>query len=214
MYQLDHIIIAAPDLGEAISNFETRTGTSPVHGGQHVGLGTRNALVSFGAPSYLEIIAPDPDQNIEGTFASNMAALREPQLLHWAIRVDGLESVAQRARDAGLTPGEIRRTSRAQPDGQMLEWELMGIVDHDLGGLMPFYIDWLDCPHPSTTSPTVGALTTCRVNLPPRHPAHALLDPAPGGIEIGSGDPSLSITFESERGPVTHHAEHPIGFRM
>ena len=48
MNQLDHVIIAAPDLEAAKRHFQDRTGIAPVDGGQHVGLGTRNALVSFG----------------------------------------------------------------------------------------------------------------------------------------------------------------------
>ena len=48
MHQLDHLVIAAPDLADAKTAFADATGCMPVDGGAHNGLGTRNALVSFG----------------------------------------------------------------------------------------------------------------------------------------------------------------------
>jgi len=63
MNQLDHIVMAVPDLAAAKAQFEADTGVLPVDGGAHLGLGTCNALVSFGAAQYLEILAPDQQQD-------------------------------------------------------------------------------------------------------------------------------------------------------
>ena len=213
MNQLDHIIIAAPGLDAAKTDFEARTGTAPVDGGQHVGLGTRNALVSFGANQYLEIIAPDPAQALAGTFGGVLARMPEAQLLHFAIRVSGLAAVAERAQANGFEPGEIRRTTREQPTGERLVWELMRIGGHDLGGFMPFYIDWLECPHPSGTSPVVGALTDFTLRLPEGSAATTFLD-APDAITLATGTQSVTATFESSNGAVTYASGDLSGFRM
>ena len=68
MHQLDPLVIAAPDLANAKTTFAAATGCMPADGGAHNGLGTRNALVSFGTSTYLEIIAPDLEQSQEGNY--------------------------------------------------------------------------------------------------------------------------------------------------
>jgi hypothetical protein len=45
---LDHLVLATPDLAATVAHFTERTGVEPAPGGAHVGLGTRNHLVSLG----------------------------------------------------------------------------------------------------------------------------------------------------------------------
>src|SRR5262245_20324214 len=116
MNQLDHFVIAVPDLDKAKAAFEAKTGVMPVDGGPHIGIGTRNALVSFGHGAYLELIAPDPAQDLEGKFGGWLAALPDERLLQWAIRTNDTTAVAARARKAGFAPAEPRRMSRKRPD--------------------------------------------------------------------------------------------------
>jgi hypothetical protein len=44
--QLDHIVLAAPDLNRACDAFEATTGVRPAFGGAHPGLGTQRAPFS------------------------------------------------------------------------------------------------------------------------------------------------------------------------
>lgn len=213
MFQLDHIVVAAPDLSAAKAAFERDTGMLPVDGGAHVGLGTRNALASFGGGQYLEIIAPDPEQDTRGNFGGALAELQEPQLLHWAVRVEGLANTAQQAQRCGFEPGEIRRTSRALPNGEVLVWELMGLGGHADGGLLPFFIDWLECPHPADSVPRVGALTRFELALPAGHGGHELLTGCEC-VDLQEGVPSLSVRFDSARGERGWDANRLAGFRL
>jgi hypothetical protein len=212
MNQLDHIVIAAADLALALEEFADQTGCRPSPGGSHQGLGTCNALVSFGATSYLEIIAPDPDQPLDGTFGAVLAELEATEPLHWAIRSNDLPAVAERARQLGFEPGPIRDTARVQPDGTRLEWQLLGIRGHDLGGLVPFYIDWLQCPHPADTAPVVGPLNQCTVHAS-NDSLHELIGTTTG-IEIQAGQPCLAFSFESVHGEISYSATAPRGFNL
>jgi catechol 2,3-dioxygenase-like lactoylglutathione lyase family enzyme len=209
-YRLDHVVLAAADLDQAKAAFADATGVVPVDGGPHAGIGTRNALVSFGT-SYLEIIAPDPGQVLAGNMGARLLELEEPRLLNWAVQVDDLPAVATRARDVGLTPGTIRHTSRRTPSGTALTWAMLVIGGHRQGGAMPFFIDWLDCPHPATSAPRVGA-GRFTVALPDGSREARLLDPAPAGVAIVAGPAALTLRFSSPRGEIEWHQPAPAGF--
>ncbi|MDK1010172.1 MAG: VOC family protein [Actinomycetota bacterium] len=57
---VDHLVYSTPDLDEGIHLVEQLFGTDVTPGGRHENWGTRNALVSLGESTYLEIISPDP----------------------------------------------------------------------------------------------------------------------------------------------------------
>ncbi len=214
MYELDHIVLAAPDLDAAKLSFSEQTGVMPIDGGPHEGRGTRNALVSFDNGAYLEIIAPDPEQSLDGTRGESFAQLGESRLLHWAVRVDDLQQVADKAKAAGLTPKDVFQMSRRLPDGTLLEWELMGLGGHDLRGCAPFFIDWLKSPHPSETAPKVGDLTLFQIDVPAASPLARFLDAASAGVTLAEGPESMTLSIESPEGPVSWTTESPAGFEF
>ncbi|HIA47042.1 MAG TPA: VOC family protein [Candidatus Hydrogenedentes bacterium] len=209
---IDHIVLATPDLDEAMEAFHAETGVMPIDGGPHAGGGTRNALVSFGHGAYLEIIAPDPKQSISGTRGEQFAQMPRSRLLHWAIRVNDLGGVADRARAAGLSPTAVIPMTRDQPDGTRLKWELMGIGGHEHGGCVPFFIDWLKSLHPSEASPNVGMLNVLQIDVPSQSPLFKFLDPRPLGVTMHEGAEGMAIVFESSRGLIEWTAQNPDGF--
>lgn len=162
---LDHILLGCSDLDDGISFVKQQSGVTAAFGGVHPGRGTRNALLSLGGKRYLEIIAPDPAQTgVHDHYG--LGKLTEPLLVGWAAHPNNLDEFASRLRAANLafdgpTPG-----SRKRPDGQLLQWKTINLRD-DLGGLLPFFIEWNpESIHPSTDAPFGGELLSFRLSAP------------------------------------------------
>jgi hypothetical protein len=150
---LDHLIYLAPDLDHAAAALKARLGVRPAAGGVHPGLGTRNALLALGPDTYLEILAPDPDQ--AGTpMVFDFAALAEPYLATWVARAPDIDDRVLRAREAGFDPGIIMPMERRKPSGAMLEWRLTWREEPACEGLVPMLIDWCETPTPARDAPT------------------------------------------------------------
>jgi hypothetical protein len=151
---LDHILLGSPGLQQGIDFVAERTGVRAAFGGVHPGRGTQNALLSLGARRYLEIIAPDPAQpDAKNQLAPELRSLEQPRLVGWAAHPGHLAAFAEKLRAAhiefqGPTPG-----SRKRPDGRLLQWQTLHLLD-DASALLPFFIEWAaDSPHPSSDAP-------------------------------------------------------------
>ena len=206
---LDHLVFAAPDLDSAIDAFAERTGVAPVPGGRHGGLGTCNALASLGDGLYLEVIAPDSETKSKKNMGGLLEGLAGIELFTWALRTDDLPGLSERLVRDGHAPSPITETTREEPSGGRLVWDLMGLPG--LGGAWPFFIDWRDCPHPSASHPIAGEPVAFEVRLPVPDPA-ALPFAGAKGLQLREGTPSLSLTLETKAGAVEWTAEAPRGF--
>ena len=212
--EFDHLVVATRDLDQAKERFFERTGVRPVDGGAHPGRGTRNALVSFGDQQYLEILAPDPEQEVSEAMLASFPPDGHDEIFHWAIRSHDLSDVARRANESGLKPSPIVAASRAQPSGEPLEWDLMAVGGHGLAGLAPFFIDWKDSPHPSTNAPLVGPLISMSFQIPRTSALTLFLGNTPKGVQIKEGEPEIEIQFDSPQGRQTFRGDTPSGFRF
>jgi len=167
---LDHVMLACANLEHGIAFVEEHTGVRAVYGGVHPGRGTRNALLSLGAMRYLEIIAPDPQQtNLESWVAKDVDKIKSfkaPRLLGWAVHTSDIEGVAKKLAEAGIKFYGPFQGSRKRSDGRVLNWKTLDLHD-DLGGLLPFYIQWsADTVHPSKDAPTGCTLDRFAIATP------------------------------------------------
>lgn len=202
MPALDHLLWAAPDLAAGSAAMAELTGVTPAPGGAHPGFGTRNSLLSLG-DSYLEIIAPDPAQPLAGNRGGEIAGLAGPGLLTFAVRTHDLAGFAAAAARAGLAVGPPTPMSRRRPDGLALAWVVQQARSEAFPNLVPFAIDWRDCPHPAGTTPQGCALLDFAVLHPePGRLAalYAALD-LPVAVER-SAAPGFRATLETPRGRV------------
>jgi hypothetical protein len=149
---IDHLVYAAPDLAAAVAETEERFGVRARTGGQHVGLGTRNALLALGTQTYLDIIAPDPGQpepSVPRPFG--LDGIRRGGLAGWALACDDIDAAAARARRHGYDPGTVADGQRTEASGTVLRWQMT--LNALAGGLIPFLISWGDTGHPARSAP-------------------------------------------------------------
>jgi Glyoxalase-like domain len=211
--ELDHLIVACATLDDGVDWVEERLGSRPVPGGQHVAMGTHNALLRLGERVYLEIIAVDPtgtapdrprwlaldEPEMQAQLASG------PKLITWVVRSDSLANACARVPDLG----EIMSMSRgdfawriAVPETGALPW----------GGVLPVAIQWSgneqgDVLHPCDRLPGSGC-ELLQLNL--SHPAAVLGNGGlmamfrelkiVGPVELKSGPKTISARIRSPRG--------------
>lgn len=145
---LDHLLYAGPDLERSTVQLRRLSGETPAVGGRHVGFGTHNALLGLGQDTYLEAIAPDPEQE-GGAFASSIGGLSTPELHAWCVRTGDPDALVA-AIEASGHGVDRHAMSRTTSDGDELSWELLFATDHPWAGAAPFFIHWGDTPHPAT----------------------------------------------------------------
>jgi hypothetical protein len=149
---LDHFILGCDDLDRGIDFVEKHTGVRAAFGGVHPGRGTRNALLSLGDRKYLEIMAPDPAQQVTLQIP-RLRELKEPRIVGWAVHPADVAQFAAHLREAGVAFKDPQPGSRKRPDGKVLHWKSLTLID-DHDGLLPFFIEWsADSLHPSTDAP-------------------------------------------------------------
>lgn len=150
---LDHFIYAGRDLDAMSAGFEALTGVRPGRGGRHPGLGTHNALASLGSDVYFELLAVDPTQRdaLQGTMGGRIDALASPRLFAYMLKGKDLAQLKEVLARFGIG-ADLFDASRTTPDGRTLKWRLLVPHDNPLGDFVPKFIDWLDTPHPATTS--------------------------------------------------------------
>lgn len=146
---MDHLVFGASDLSEGVDFIERLFAVETEPGGRHEGFGTHNRLVGFGGRSYMEVVSPDPSQPAPPRPRwFGLDHLEGFRLVTWCAAATDLESLVQRAHDAGLTLGSIREGQRRTESGEVLRWRMTDPWSDRAGGVLPFFIDWGDSPHP------------------------------------------------------------------
>lgn len=201
---VDHLVYAVADLDAGIAEIERLLGVKAALGGKHTGRGTHNALLSLGGGSYLEIIAPDPEQPAPAAPRPfGLDRLREPRLVTWAIRVPGIEKRADQARKFGYDLGAVLPMSRRLPDGSELRWRLTANPEPAGDGIVPFLIQWEPGKHPSESAPGGAHLADLQAEHPRPDTVNPMLEAVGAEITVTeSARPALIATIEGPKGTV------------
>jgi len=187
---LDHLVVAGPDLAQAVRHVEGVLGVRAVAGGRHPGAGTRNALIGLAGGAYLEIVAPDPEQPDPGLPRwFGIDGLQGPRLVTWCVRARSRTDAAPLAREAVALLGPVLEGGRERTDGVRLRWRVTDPRADRRGGVLPFLIDWGASEHPS-----VGLAPACTLV--------ALRGWHPDADEVGAVASTLGFPVAFEPGPI------------
>jgi hypothetical protein len=180
---IDHLVYAVPSLPAATADVAERFGVRAQAGGKHIGLGTHNALLALGPRTYLEIIAPDPEQpepsmprsfGVDGVTGACLAG--------WALACDDIDAAVARARSHGYDPGEVIDGRRVGPTGTELRWRMTS--SRTAGGLVPFLISWGGTEHPAASAPRGLTLEAFSIEHPDPDSLAPLLTALGADIEV------------------------------
>ncbi len=201
---IDHLVYAAPGLEIGIRKLEDLLGIQAIPGGQHPRWGTKNALISLGPATYLEVIGPDADQpppNEPRPFGID--GLQTPRLVTWAAKSSDLEKLSDQALAQGITLGGVSAGSRRRADGIVLTWRLTDPMTVLADGLVPFFIDWGTTPHPAQSAAQGARLIGLRAEHPQPEPVRKMLQQLGLALTVSPGSkPALIATLSSPKGEV------------
>jgi hypothetical protein len=202
--RLDHLVYGTPDIEETVDQLEHRTGVRATPGGQHLGHGTRNALLALGPSMYLEILGPDPEQpEPDEPRWLGIDDLKAPRLITWAATASPVAPFANQAMVRGIDLGGVQPAHRRRPDGVELHWQLTDPSVMLADGLVPFFIDWGSGPHPADTAPSGVTFTALQAEHPEPDAVMSLLHALDLNMEVRSGHrPALVAILECPKGTV------------
>lgn len=192
---VDHVIWAAPDLDAAIDQLEALCGVRAELGGVHPGRGTRNALIALGPACYLEILAPDPTQTLDGTFGSGLLELRAPQIFGVMLASRDLEEAKAVFAEYGVDCTGPFDATRKTPGGAILRWRLLIPVDPGWGDCTPMMIDWGQSPSPAAAAPRGCRLVHYEVGHPDGERLNQLCARLEAGIHVARSDRPYSMAI-------------------
>jgi len=162
---IDHMIYAAPDLDAATADIQQRFGVHAAGGGRHMGQGTHNNVLALGPRTYLEIIAPDPEQpEPAAPRPYGVDGVSSGRLVGWAVACNDIEKALASVRAKGFDPGDLIDGHRLTTTGTLLKWRLTR--NALTGGLIPFLISWGETRHPASSAPRGLVLESLHIEHP------------------------------------------------
>ena len=190
---LDHLVVAGATLAQAIEYVADLTGIAARLGGQHLPMGTHNALVRLDKRTYIELIATDPSLprpprprwfDLDDP-ALQLSLGEQPRLIHWAVRTTDIEHLAATTK---YDPGVVHPMSRGA-----FRWRITIPDDGKRPGrgLLPTLIQWDVAAHPADGLPDEGASL---VELAASHPSPEMIRPALAALGV---EDTLRVTYGS-----------------
>jgi len=209
---LDQVILGTSNIEAGVAKFKEMSSVEPCIATKMRGSGVTTARCAFEECAFVEIIAPDPNQD-ENEFTKKLKAIPEGELvpIHYAVRSQEAKELEKRREwkdKHGMECDQITMVSKDR--GMPWFWD-MYIIKGD--GLVPFLTDYAahDSKHPCSKLPICGTLGKVTVSAPDDHCVHKLLKDAVN-VNLSSGSPKLEFTIACKNGAShTFSSSDPCG---
>ena len=133
------------------------------------------------------------------TAAQSSAAVRDIGIVG-VLSMAAMPALAMRRK---RTAADLRATGRTKPDGTLLQWKMTDLAMAREDGILPFFIDWGDTPHPGGTAPSGCTLEELRLWHPQAAAMQRILQRLGIAAEIREGPAAVEAVIRSPRGLVT-----------
>lgn len=155
--RLDHISYActSSELADVVQRIGSDLGATFVDGGRHPSFGTRNFILPLAGGTFVEVVsALDHPAAEKAPFgrAVQRRADAGGGWLGWAVAVNDISPVEVRlGREASAG-------HRVRPDGTVLRWRQIGILDLMEDPQLPYFVQWecAETEHPSAAGGPVA----------------------------------------------------------
>ena len=150
MLELDHIVIATPDMDESISQYGNKFAIKAIKGGEHEAWGTYNYLSFFSNNGYLEFLGIDDlekAKDAENPLIQHLVYVLERNnygAFQFALRTKQLDQYVTHFEKNNIAYHGPYDAQREKPDGTILKWRMLFPEYNYENGVLPFLIEWED----------------------------------------------------------------------
>ena len=165
--RLDHVsYVASHDqISDVVNRIGSQIGTAFVDGGIHPKFGTRNFTAPLINNQYIEVVCPMDHPATDSTPFGRAVKKKAEEgggWMTWVLAVDDIsetEKLFKRNAVDGV---------RKKPDGTLLNWKQIGVLEVLDDSKMPFFIQWVSSNHPSKDGSSVAQLHKIIINGKPK----------------------------------------------
>ena len=160
--RLDHVSYAAShdQISDVVNRIGSQIGTAFVDGGIHPKFGTRNFTAPLLNGQYIEVVCPLDHPATEATPFGRAVKKKAAEGGGWMSWVIATGNISKIEESLGRQAVEGQRK---KPNGSLLRWKQLGVLDILNDSQQPFYVEWLGTDHPSSDGKPYAKLTEIHI---------------------------------------------------
>jgi len=146
--RLDHVsYVASHDqISDVVNRIGSQIGTAFIDGGIHPKFGTRNFTAPLLNGQYIEVVCPMDHPATDVTPFGRAVKKKAEEGGGWMTWVLATDNISEIEEEIGRKAIEGQRK---KPNGSILQWKQLGVLNILEDSQQPFYIQWISKEHPS-----------------------------------------------------------------